>query len=118
MRAEFSEALAALARIDGINRLTVGGLRHDDVVEFIRTSTGERAALSRLSPATTESLQMAAVIGAHRSPLAEIDERYAHAVERAHLMRNAPMGFGKGQPLLERVTVIELGRGGAAPTET
>jgi DNA-binding SARP family transcriptional activator/tetratricopeptide (TPR) repeat protein len=44
MRPEFSESHAALLRLDGVSRLTVGALGEEDVVEFIRDSTGERQA--------------------------------------------------------------------------
>jgi DNA-binding SARP family transcriptional activator len=37
---DFSEALAALLRTDGIARLTIGGLSSGDVARFIRRSTG------------------------------------------------------------------------------
>jgi DNA-binding SARP family transcriptional activator len=40
MRPEFSDALAALARIDGIARLKLGGLSGEEVAEFVRSSSG------------------------------------------------------------------------------
>jgi DNA-binding SARP family transcriptional activator len=44
IRPELSEALAALARIDGVSRLIVTGLTGEEVVDFIRASIGEAAA--------------------------------------------------------------------------
>src|SRR5262249_60355575 len=42
--AEFSDALAGLARMDGIVRLTLHGLSESDVADYIRASTGAEAA--------------------------------------------------------------------------
>ncbi len=39
MRPEFSDALAALARVDGVTRLALAGLSDDEVAAFIRSST-------------------------------------------------------------------------------
>jgi DNA-binding SARP family transcriptional activator/predicted ATPase len=38
MRPEYVDALAALARVDGLARLTIGGLAVDAVAEFVRSS--------------------------------------------------------------------------------
>jgi DNA-binding SARP family transcriptional activator/class 3 adenylate cyclase/tetratricopeptide (TPR) repeat protein len=53
MRPEFFGALASLARIDGVTRISVGGLSDEDVAEFIRNSTGSNddTAVSTLATA-------------------------------------------------------------------
>jgi DNA-binding SARP family transcriptional activator len=40
LRPEFSDALAALARVDGIAHLRLGGLSGEEVAEFVRSSSG------------------------------------------------------------------------------
>src|SRR5262249_12697957 len=44
LRPEFSDALAALARAEGVTRLKVGGLSGEEVAEFVRRSSGVEGA--------------------------------------------------------------------------
>jgi DNA-binding CsgD family transcriptional regulator len=55
VRSEFSEALADLSRIEGVERLRLSGLSREDVAEFVRRSAGtERGELEAVARAICE----------------------------------------------------------------